>query len=163
MQTNNFDSDEEMYGAPVQQPAPISQAVGRKSSRSSHPRAPPTPGTSVPPSLSHSNPLLQSAPASPPTPAPSPTPHTRSLQWHKSSMGLDASVLRDFLHVLGRLEKESRESWLTSLVDSCGSQDLSFMHELISPRMKKDPFQVLPNELCFKVLSCPVCVDRSFS
>lgn len=45
----------------------------------------------------------------------------------------------------------SKEAWLTSLVDICDNQTLGFLHRLVGPRLKKDPFKVLPDELCLRV------------
>ncbi|KAL8707110.1 MAG: hypothetical protein Q9220_007808 [cf. Caloplaca sp. 1 TL-2023] len=98
------------------------------------------------------NPLLPSAPASPPTPAPSPTPHQRSAAWLEDHEELEDPRLRDARLVFSRLHLTAKEAWLTSLVDACDNQTLSFLHRLVSPKLKKDPFAVLPDELCLKVL-----------
>ena len=66
-------------------------------------------------------------------------------------MDLEDNVLRDFRLVFSRLDVASKESWLSEIVDSCDNHLLSFLHHLVSPRLKKDPFETLPNELCFKV------------
>lgn len=98
------------------------------------------------------NPLLPSAPASPPTPAPSPTPHQRAPIWHPASEDEEDPILRDARLVFGQLDTAAKESWLASIVDVCDNHSLSFLHHLISPKLKKDPFKVLPNEICFKIL-----------
>ncbi|KPI39514.1 F-box/WD repeat-containing protein 7 [Cyphellophora attinorum] len=67
---------------------------------------------------------LPSAPASPPTPAPSPTPYQRVPSWTSAGENEDSSY---------------------------GTQD--FVHHFVSPRLKKDPFEHLPDELCLRVLS----------
>ena len=118
-----------------------------------HPRPPLTPVLGVPPDMSQSNSLLPSAPASPPTPAPSPTPHMRANSWKDPTTELEDSLLRDFRLVFSRLEQSRKEAWLTAIVDSCDNHQLSHIHQLVSPRLKKDPFQAFPNELCFRVIS----------
>ena len=135
-------------------PAPVNvgQRPSRRKDSVQHPKPPLTPSaSSIPQPIA--NPLLPSAPASPPTPAPSPTPHQLSpTTWHLSSLddGEDP-LLEDARRTFMRLGTSARESWLRSLVDLCDNQNLSFLHQIVSPRLKKDPFQVLPNELCWKV------------
>lgn len=139
-------------------PAPVS--IGHRQPRRKdsiqHPKPPLTPNTSTMPQPL-ANPLLPSAPASPPTPAPSPTPHQRSpTTWHPSNLeDLDEPlpILEDARRLLMRLGVSARENWLRSLVDTCDNHTLSFLHQVVSPRLKKDPFKALPNELCWKV--CP--------
>ncbi|KAL8937953.1 MAG: hypothetical protein Q9216_004156 [Gyalolechia sp. 2 TL-2023] len=98
------------------------------------------------------NPLLPSAPASPPTPAPSPTPHQRPTPWHEESEDLEDPILRDARLIFSNLDAAAKEAWLTSVVDLCDNQTLGFLHRLVSPKLKKDPFAVLPDELCLRVL-----------
>jgi F-box and WD-40 domain protein CDC4 len=138
-------------------PPPV--AVGSRASRrrdsvqSPHPRPPLTPiNTLPPPSLP--NPL-PSAPASPPTPAPSPTPHHRAPTWPPPREPAEDPILRDARLIFSQLNRQAREAWLTSIVDICSNHTLSFLHHLVSPRLKKDPFGgILPIELCFKVCIC---------
>ena len=154
---SSFDSDDE--GPAQTRPAQASVNVGRRASRRkepiqhSRPRPPLTPTTTIASAIPQAipNPLLPSAPASPPTPAPSPTPHQRALTWNNTIDDFEDSVLRDTLLVFSKLSVTAKESWLTSIVDACDSHSLSFLHHLVSPRLKKDPFRALPNELCFKV------------
>ncbi|KAL8814918.1 MAG: hypothetical protein Q9223_005908 [Gallowayella weberi] len=138
-------------------------ALGHRSTRrkgpgqhvhSVHPNPPLTPNAAPPAAMPQAipNPLLPSAPASPPTPAPSPTPHGRSAQWHEAREDIEDPILRDARLIFTGLDMVSREKWLTSLVDMCDSQTLGFLHRLVSPRLKKDPFKVLPDELCLRVL-----------
>ncbi len=152
----SVDSDIEMPMHTKSAPAPV--AIGHHRSQRkgslqlSHPKPPLTPNTSsMPPTMA--NPLLPSAPASPPTPAPSPTPHQRSpTSWHVSTLddGEDP-VLENARRVFGRLAITAKENFLKSLVDTCDNHTLSFLHQIVSPRLKKDPFKALPNELCFRV------------
>lgn len=138
---------------------PASVALGHRSTRRKgtgqhvHPNPPLTPTAAPPPTMPQaiSNPLLPSAPASPPTPAPSPTPHGRSAQWHDAHPDIEDPTLRDARLIFSRLDLASKEAWLTALVDVCDHQALGFLHRLVSPRLKKDPFKVLPDELCLRV------------
>ena len=142
-------------------PSPVATgnagSSARASMRPSHPKPPPTPNSGIPSELPPDlpKPLIPSAPASPPTPAPSPTPHQRGGAWNEQSLAVDNGVLRDFRLVFGRLDTAGKEAWLEDIVDSCDNHLLSHLHALVSPRLKKDPFHVLPNELCFKVSDPP--------
>lgn len=139
-------------------PAPVSigQRPSRRKDSIQHPKPPLTPNTSTMPQPL-ANPLLPSAPASPPTPAPSPTPHQRSpTAWHLSSLeDLDEPppLLEDARTLFMRLGVSAKKNWLRSVVDSCDNHTLSFLHQIVSPRLKKDPFKVFPNEICWKVSS----------
>ena len=53
--------------------------------------------------------------------------------------------------VISQLDITAKEKWLVSIVDACDNHSLSFLHQIISPKLKKDPFKILPNEICFKV------------
>ena len=118
-----------------------------------HPRPPPTPTAGIPSSMSSTaaNPLLPSAPASPPTPAPSPGPSARNALWTHPPVDVEDIILRDFRIIFGGLDVKSKEACLESIVDLCDNHLLGYLHQLVSPKLKKDPFYVLPNELCFKV------------
>ena len=137
-------------------PSPQLMATAQRSRRKgslqySHPRPPLTPNTTSMPLMS--NPLPPSAPASPPTPAPSPTPHQRSpTPWRLTPLeDSEDPVLEDARQVFARLSIGAKEVWLRSLVDVCDNQALSLLHQIVSPRLKKDPFRKLPNEICFRV------------
>lgn len=153
----SFESDGDMPMHTKLPPTPVvighpSHSHRKGSLQLSHPKPPLTPSTSTMPQ-SIANPLLPSAPASPPTPAPSPTPHQRSpTSWHLA--GLDDGeepILEDARRFFRRLSIASKEGWLRTLVDDLDNHTLSFLHHLVSPRLKKDPFKALPNELCFRV------------
>ncbi|RMZ75616.1 hypothetical protein DV738_g5381, partial [Chaetothyriales sp. CBS 135597] len=96
--------------------------------------------------------ILPSAPASPPTPAPSPTPYQRGPSWNSAGENED-SFLRDARCHFKNLDGEERQRFLAELLNMCDSQLLSFVHSFVSPRLKKDPFAFLPDELCLRVLS----------
>ena len=59
--------------------------------------------------------------------------------------------MRDARLLFGKLNVASKEAWLAAVVDTFDNHLLNYMHQLVSPRLKKDPFKTLPNELCFKV------------
>ena len=152
---NSLDSDNDLVPrtkAPSNLMANANRSRRKPSLPFSHPRPPLTPNTSSMPQLM-SNPLPPSAPASPPTPAPSPTPHQRSpTAWRLTPLeDVEDPVLEDARQVFARLDHSAKEDWLRSLVDICDNQALSFLHRIVSPRLKKDPFKKLPNELCFRV------------
>ncbi|KIW49461.1 hypothetical protein PV05_11135 [Exophiala xenobiotica] len=96
--------------------------------------------------------ILPSAPASPPTPAPSPTPYQRAPSWTSAGENEDA-FLRDARGHFACLNAAERERYLAELLNMCDSHLLSFVHHFVSPRLKKDPFEHLPDELCLRVLS----------
>ncbi|KKY23248.1 putative f-box and wd repeat-containing protein [Diplodia seriata] len=93
--------------------------------------------------------LLPSAPASPPTPAPSPTPHQRAPDWSTAAEHEDTQV-RDIRALFSEMNDAEKQRLLGELLNMCNSHQLSFVHDFVSPRLKKDPFQVLPNELCLR-------------
>ncbi|KAL8650542.1 MAG: hypothetical protein Q9210_003760 [Variospora velana] len=135
---------------------PLGQRPSRRKAQGHnvHPKPPLTPNTGLTSALPQPipNPLLPSAPASPPTPAPSPTPHQQPAAWHETPNKLEDPILRDSRLIFGSLDTAAKEAWLTSLVDGCDNHTLSFLHRLVSPKLKKDPFAVLPDELCLRVL-----------
>lgn len=94
--------------------------------------------------------LLPSAPASPPTPAPSPTPHQRSANWHSADDEESSFLLNLRLH-FSTLSNSRKQKLLEGLLDVCDSQQLSFVSSYVGPRLRKDPFQIFPNELCLRV------------
>ena len=152
----SVDSDHEMSLHSRRPSAPV--ALGHRLSRKreslhrSHPKPPLTPNTTTMPPQNMANPLLPSAPASPPTPAPSPTPHQQSpTSWHLAANNGEDPVLEEARNVFATMNITAKENWLRSLVEICDNQALSLLHHMVSPRLKKDPFKVLPNELCFKV------------
>lgn len=114
---------------------------------SSHPRPLPTPNKSSSP-LHHS--LLSSTPASPPTPAPSPTPHQRTSSWQSSEDDDDTLLLNARIR-FSSLSSVQKQKFLVDILNLCDNQQLSFVSSFVSPRLRKDPFRVFPNELCLRV------------
>lgn len=119
-------------------------------SRSGAPRPIITPTSPLSSTLPHS--LLPSAPASPPTPAPSPTPTQRVPDWSTAAEHEDSHI-KNIRANFSDMNRAERLRLLGELLNLCDSQELSFVAEFVSPRLKKDPFMVLPTELCLRVCS----------
>ncbi|KAI9665427.1 MAG: hypothetical protein M1829_005706 [Trizodia sp. TS-e1964] len=122
----------------------------RDSMTHSHPRPLPTPSRSMSSNIPHN--LLPSAPASPPTPAPSPTPHQRASSWSDEGEN-EGTFLRDARSQFIRMDTAEKQRFLAEMLNLCNSQQLSFVHNFVSPRLKRDPFTALPNELCLRILA----------
>lgn len=121
--------------------------------------------------------LLPSAPASPPTPAPSPTPGQRAPDWSTASAREDIGLPEDEMEseigsggtfrgsmrggmglgyrhmrsMFAEMENEERKRMLAELLNMCDGKLLGFVAGFVAPRLKRDPFGVLPNELCLRV------------
>ena len=118
----------------------------------SHPRPLPTPARAMVSPLQN---LLPSAPASPPTPAPSPTPQIHRLPTWSTANENEDTFLRDARPHFSKLDPQERQRFLAEILNLCDSQQLSFVLNYVSPRLKKDPFNTLPNELCLRVRLFP--------
>jgi len=123
---------------------------------------------------------LPSAPASPPTPAASPSPRPRGPDWRTAAtyedMGLSEDDLANesedsrgessirgrskapqglgYRHIRSRFAEmgdEERKRLLCEMLNMCNGRLLGFVASFVGPRLKRDPFGVLPNELCFRV------------
>ena len=115
--------------------------------------------------------LLPSAPASPPTPAPSPTPGRRVPSWTDAAdpaadLNMSEDVdsddagsegtfrderglrFRHMQNVFSDMDQEERKRALTELLSMCDGKLLGYVANFVAPRLKRDPFGVLPNELC---------------
>jgi F-box and WD-40 domain protein CDC4 len=120
-------------------------------SRSSQPRPILTPGSphsSTAVAIHHN--LLPSAPASPPTPAPSPTPTQRVPDWSTAAEHEDSQI-KNTRSLFCDMNRDERQRLLGELLNLCDSHELSFVAGFVGPRLKKDPFMVLPTELCLRV------------
>lgn len=117
-------------------------------SRSGAPRPIITPTSPLTSTIPHN--LLPSAPASPPTPAPSPTPTQRVPDWSTAAEYEDSHI-KNIRARFSDMDRAERLRLLGELLNLCDSQELSFVAEFVSPRLKKDPFMVLPTELCLRV------------
>lgn len=121
---------------------------------------------------------LPSAPASPPTPAPSPTPMQRAPNWSSAGpseeiedIDLDEPKQRSTNGSLSRSAEQfgfeagqicdmfaemnypERSKVLERLLEMCDGKLLRFVAKNVVPKLKKDPFAVLPNELCLRILT----------
>lgn len=119
---------------------------------------------------------LPSAPASPPTPAPSPTPMQRAPDWSTADpvedigdidfddaptdRGSPASSTRGYgfgyrhmRAMFAESDNDERQRMLAELLNMCDGKLLGFVASYVGPRLKRDPFTVLPNELCLRILT----------
>ncbi|RCI13777.1 hypothetical protein L249_7982 [Ophiocordyceps polyrhachis-furcata BCC 54312] len=113
-------------------------------------RGPPTP--SMPTPATDFDQQLTGSPPPPPTPAASPGPAHCQPDWS------DAAADEDFFLSKVRQHFKScsgpqRTRILADLLNLCTSPQLSFVHQFVSPLLKKDPFTSLPDELCLRILS----------
>ncbi|KAG6025600.1 hypothetical protein E4U19_002655 [Claviceps sp. Clav32 group G5] len=113
-------------------------------------RGPPTP--SIPTPAADFDQPLTGSPPPPPTPAASPGPAHCQPDWSDAADDEDfflARVRQHFKNCSG----PQRTRVLADLLNLCTSQQLSFVHQFVSPLLKKDPFTSLPDELCLRILS----------
>ncbi|EMC99388.1 hypothetical protein BAUCODRAFT_58648, partial [Baudoinia panamericana UAMH 10762] len=120
---------------------------------------------------------LPSAPASPPTPAPSPTPGQRAPDWSTADPNEDIGDLdlegpqrsdrtstassargygfgyRHMRAMFADMDNDERQRMLAELLNMCDGKLLGFVANFVGPRLKRDPFSVLPNELCLRILT----------
>jgi F-box and WD-40 domain protein CDC4 len=107
-----------------------------------------TPSSPLTTNIPHN--MLPSAPASPPTPAPSPTPGQRIPDWSTAGEDEDVNV-RDIRVLFAGMNDAEQQRLLAELLNLCNSQQLAFVQDFVSPRLKKDPFTTFPDELCLRV------------
>jgi F-box and WD-40 domain protein CDC4 len=100
----------------------------------------------------HPSALLPSTPASPPTPAPSPAPHQRTSSWQSGDEEEEDALLLNARMHFDSLSVSQKQKFLVDLLGLCDNQLLSFVSSFVSPLLRKDPFQTLPNELCLRVM-----------
>ena len=111
-------------------------------------KGPPTPSMSTP--AADFDQQLTGSPPPPPTPAASPGPSHYQPDWSDAADDEDfflAKVRQHFKACSG----PQRTRVLADLLNLCTSQQLSFVHQFVSPLLKKDPFTSLPDELCLRV------------
>ena len=156
----NFDieSDDEEADSTstMSTPLPFASASASKSRKRSlaarsQPRQIRTPSSPIASTIPGN--LLPSAPASPPTPAPSPTPTQRAPDWSTAAEHEDHHV-RDIRARFADMNDAEKQRLLAELLNMCNSHQLAFVHDFVSPRLKKDPFTSLPTELCLRVCLC---------
>ncbi|KAI0181081.1 WD domain-containing protein [Hypoxylon sp. FL1284] len=114
------------------------------------PRGPPTPSMSTP--AAEFEQQVTGSPPPPPTPAASPGPTDAQPDWSDAADDEDfflAHVRQHFKNCSG----PHRNRILADLLNMCTTQQLSFVHQFVSPLLKKDPFTTLPDELCLRILS----------
>ena len=51
------------------------------------------------------------------------------------------------------MDNDERERMLAELLNMCDGKLLGFVAGYVGPRLKRDPFSVLPNELCLRILT----------
>ncbi|WPH02977.1 Hypothetical protein R9X50_00584900 [Acrodontium crateriforme] len=121
---------------------------------------------------------LPSAPASPPTPAPSPTPMQNAPDWTTADPNEDIGDIeldepidgtergstassthaygfgyRHMRAMFADMDNNERQRMLGELLNMCDGKLLGFVAGFVGPRLKRDPFSVLPNELCLRILT----------
>lgn len=136
----------------------LNTAGGVKLQQPRPPRGPPTPSMNTP--AADFDQTLTGSPPPPPTPAASPGPSHSQLDWSNAADDEDfflAKVRQHFQNCTG----PQRTRVLADLLNLCTSQQLSFVHQFVSPLLKKDPFTSLPDELCLRVSQHLVCKDMS--
>jgi F-box and WD-40 domain protein CDC4 len=92
------------------------------------------------------------SPPPPPTPAASPGPSHSRLNWSNAGEGEEA-YLSELRKYFVQCNGGQRTRLLADLLNLCTSGQLSFVHQFVSPLLKKDPFTTLPDELCLRILS----------
>jgi F-box and WD-40 domain protein CDC4 len=111
-------------------------------------RGPPTPSMSTP--AADFDQQLTGSPPPPPTPAASPGPSHRQPDWSQADDNEDF-FLKNLRSYFLQCTGPARTRLLADLLNLCTSQQLSFVHQFVSPLLKKDPFTSLPDELCLRV------------
>ncbi|KAK0709096.1 WD40-repeat-containing domain protein [Lasiosphaeria miniovina] len=114
------------------------------------PRGPPTPSMSTP--AADFDQQLTGSPPPPPTPAASPGPSHSRPNW-SSAEESEEVYLSELRQHFAKCSSPQRTRLLADLLNLCTSQQLSFVHQFVSPLLKKDPFTSLPDELCLRILS----------
>lgn len=113
-----------------------------------HPRGPPTPSMSTP--AADFDQQLTGSPPPPPTPAASPGPQAGRHDWN-DDVDDDDFYLARIKGYFAKCTSQQRTRLLAGLLNMCTSQQLSYVHQFVSPLLKKDPFTSLPDELCLRV------------
>ncbi|KOS19564.1 F-box/WD repeat-containing protein 7 [Escovopsis weberi] len=113
-------------------------------------KGPPTPSMPTP-AIEYEQQLTGSPPP-PPTPAASPGPAHCQPDWSGAADSEEFCLARVRQH-FQNCSGPQRTRILADLLTLCTSQQLSFVHQFVSPLLKKDPFTSLPDELCLRILS----------
>jgi F-box and WD-40 domain protein CDC4 len=137
-----------LTGPPTIFPSPTSRGPKRSMMSRTAPRPIHTPTSPLSSSIPHN--LLPSAPASPPTPAPSPSPTQQELDWSQAKEDEDPQF-RAIRSLFKDLDIDERKRLLGEVLNMCDTHLLSFVKDFVTPRLQKDPFMVLPDELILRV------------
>jgi len=70
--------------------------------------------------------------------------------WSKADVD-EEKQHRDFRARFKDAPASQKQRILAELINMCDSQMLTFVHNIVCPRLKKDPFSTLPNEICLRV------------
>lgn len=116
----------------------------------SRPRGPPTPNITTPSADLQSPTHSSHDPPPPPTPAASPGPDHLQPDWSDAGESEDIFLSQIRIYFKQSSAPE-RTRILGDLLNLCTSQQLSFVHQYVSPLLKKDPFTSLPDEICLRV------------
>ncbi|TGO34759.1 hypothetical protein BHYA_0183g00110 [Botrytis hyacinthi] len=119
----------------------------------SRPRGPPTPNMMTSSADIQSPTHSSHDPPPPPTPAASPGPDHPQPDWSEAGEKEDIFLSQIRIY-FAQSSAPERTRILGDLLNLCTSQQLSFVHQYVSPLLKKDPFTTLPDELCLRILSC---------
>ncbi|KAH7349449.1 dehydrogenase E1 component-domain-containing protein [Plectosphaerella cucumerina] len=127
-----------------------SKQLDKAPQRLSHIRGPPTPSMTTPAADYEQG--ITGSPPPPPTPAASPGPSHRMADWRDADdvEDITSAKIRTFFN---RISPGEKQRLLADILTLCASQQLSFVHQFVSPLLKKDPFTSLPDELCLRILS----------
>lgn len=129
---------------------------------------------------------LPSAPASPLTPAPSPSLGAQAADWSTANAHEDLGDVeplddpetetelvrvpsrrkakghaglgyRHIRTMFADMDGPERKRMLAELLNMCDPRLLGFVAGFVEPRLKRDPFDLLPNELCLRVRAIRNC------
>lgn len=77
---------------------------------------------------------------------------SRAPDWSTAAEHEDGNV-RQVRAVFAEMTDAEKQRLLAELLNLCNSQQLAFVQEFVSPRLKKDPFMTFPDEICLRVSS----------
>lgn len=60
---------------------------------------------------------------------------------------------RHMRSAFAEMDNDERQRMLAELLNMCDGKLLGFVASFVGPRLKRDPFSVLPNELCLRILT----------
>jgi F-box and WD-40 domain protein CDC4 len=75
----------------------------------------------------------------------------RAPDWSTAAEHEDANV-RDMRALFVEMTDAEKQRLLAELLNLCNIQQLGFVQDFVSPRLKKDPFMTFPDEICLKVI-----------